>query len=62
MADRLVHSHLVRRLAQSSEEAVEQYVRVWEDGGREAPPTRLPDYLITGALANNSGNSYMAHR
>jgi len=42
VADRLVHSHLVRRLAQSSEEAVEQYVRVWEDGGREAPPTRLP--------------------
>ena len=21
-----------------------QYVRVWEDGGREAPPTRLPDH------------------
>ena len=59
MADRLVHSHLVRRLAQSSEEAVEQYGRVWEDG---AVRPLLPDYLITGALANNSGNSYMAHR
>ena len=41
MADRLVHSHLVRRLAQSSEEAVEQYVRVWEDG---AVRPLLPDY------------------
>ena len=43
MVNRLVPSHLVRRLAQNSEEVVEQYVRVWEDGGREAPPTRLPE-------------------
>jgi len=34
-------------------------VRVWEDG---AVRPLLPDYLITGALANNSGNSYMSHR